>query len=223
MNSNPLRITAAPQSVTLTWRTFEGQLELKLLITLIVGAPVIALLLLGLFRQTTAVGMSCVGIIAVFGILIWLLVAGTTELQLDERGITRTLRKPLGVRSVHTTTGPLVVRISPLLGTSERPGGPPAQYMVVVLSATGFTPIDNMVVTASDVAAIREALVRADIPRLVIESDVQIEDDARPECRQCGYDLVGTSSANCPECGEPLTPGHQRHLAHLHNVRSGKA
>ncbi len=28
--------------------------------------------------------------------------------------------------------------------------------------------------------------------------------DTRPRCRHCGYDLTGTVSGTCPECGTPV-------------------
>jgi len=27
---------------------------------------------------------------------------------------------------------------------------------------------------------------------------------AHPECSKCGYDLTGTQSTECPECGSPV-------------------
>ncbi|HYD00656.1 MAG TPA: hypothetical protein VEB22_05465 [Phycisphaerales bacterium] len=106
MRRNPLQIEAGDRFVRLTWRTFEGQLESKLLITLIVGAPCITCLVLIATRLAPVEAFMCFGAVALVGLLIWFLVAGATELLLDERGLTRTILGPLGM-TARTVTAAL--------------------------------------------------------------------------------------------------------------------
>lgn len=225
MRGDAINIADGPGWVRVSWRAFGGQLELKLLITVVVASPVICVLLLSMTQLGPAEVWFCVGVTMVVGSVIWLLVSGSTEVLLDSRGATRTVRNPLRIGSRATTPGPLDLRIAPLLGTSELPGAPPTQFMAVIMPVNAaFAPIENVVLTASDAARLKEALRRANVPGLTLQQDMKIEDETRPDCRVCGYDLIGSAaSAKCPECGEPIDEGHRRSLARLFALRHGGA
>lgn len=224
MSSDAVRITAEPRTVRLVWSMFSGQLALKIAISLLFASPILCILPLGVLRVSLVDASACLGVVAALGGLMWLLIAGTVEVRIDERGLTRAVRRPLWFVDRRITAAPIDVRLAPLFGTSNAPGGAPSQFMVVFASSDRpFAPIENLVISELDAARLKEAFVRAAVPGVTFLHNTNIEDETRSDCRVCGYDLIGSATAaKCPECGEAIDAGHQRSLTRLYDLRHGR-